>query len=143
VKETAGFFPRVRFAGGDRGVVSGAGAVFVGRESPQLRSGHRDIGGAGAVARAAGGARPRQDPAGCGPGRGTRAELDGLEEQLVKQLDQVRAEWDEFAVAERVLARMSKQVAGDRAASAPMTESDGTNEAPWESDSLSAATHRS
>jgi len=44
-----------------------------------------------------------------------RAELDGLEEQLVKQLDQVRAERDELAVAERVLARMSEQIAGERA----------------------------
>jgi hypothetical protein len=47
------------------------------------------------------------------------AELDSLEEQLVKQLDQVRAERDELAVAERVLARMSEQIAGERAAVAP------------------------
>ncbi|MFJ8311094.1 MULTISPECIES: hypothetical protein [unclassified Streptomyces] len=30
-----------------------------------------------------------------------RAELDGLEEQLVKQLEQVRTERDELAVADR------------------------------------------
>src|SRR5689334_11368801 len=44
-----------------------------------------------------------------------RAELDELEEQLVKQLGQVRAERDELAVAERVLARMGEQIAGERA----------------------------
>ncbi|MEU9617284.1 hypothetical protein AB0D56_38095 [Streptomyces sp. NPDC048209] len=48
-----------------------------------------------------------------------RAELDGLEEQLVKQLDQVRAERDELAVAERVLTRMGEQIAGERAAGMP------------------------
>ncbi|WP_405682225.1 hypothetical protein [Streptomyces sp. NBC_01238] len=48
-----------------------------------------------------------------------RAELNGLEEQLVKRLDQVRAERNELAVAERVLARVSEQIAGERAASAP------------------------
>ncbi|MFI1020025.1 hypothetical protein [Streptomyces olivaceus] len=48
-----------------------------------------------------------------------RAELDELEEQLVKQLDQVRAERDELAVAERVLARIGDQIAGDRAVIAP------------------------
>ena len=48
-----------------------------------------------------------------------RAELDELEEQLAKQLDQVRAERDELAVAERVLARMGEQIAGERAAVAP------------------------
>ncbi|MEU6018295.1 hypothetical protein ABZ826_31000 [Streptomyces sp. NPDC047515] len=31
-----------------------------------------------------------------------RAELDELEEQLAKQLDQARAERDELAIAERV-----------------------------------------
>ncbi|WP_327416068.1 hypothetical protein [Streptomyces sp. NBC_01233] len=36
-----------------------------------------------------------------------RAELDGLEEQLVKQLAEVRAERDEPAVAERVWQRKS------------------------------------
>jgi hypothetical protein len=50
-----------------------------------------------------------------------RAELDGLQERLVKQLDQVRAERDELAVAERVLARLSEQIAGERAALAPVS----------------------
>ncbi|MET8563509.1 hypothetical protein ABZV75_24065 [Streptomyces flaveolus] len=40
-----------------------------------------------------------------------RAELDDLEEQLTKQLAEVRAERDELAVAERVLERMSEQLA--------------------------------
>jgi hypothetical protein len=40
-----------------------------------------------------------------------RAELRELEEQLVKQLDQVRAEQEELAVAERVVARMAEQFA--------------------------------
>lgn len=44
-----------------------------------------------------------------------RAELDGLEEQLVKQLAEVRAERDELAVAERVWQRMSEQLADERA----------------------------
>ncbi len=44
-----------------------------------------------------------------------RAELDGLEEQLVKQLSEVRAERDELAVAERVWQRMSEQLADERA----------------------------
>ncbi len=48
-----------------------------------------------------------------------RAELDELEEQLVKQLDEVKAERDELAVAERVLTRMSGRTAGERAAVAP------------------------
>ncbi|SNT60144.1 hypothetical protein [Actinacidiphila glaucinigra] len=48
-----------------------------------------------------------------------RAELGGLEEQLVKQLDLVRAERDELAVAERFLARMSELIAGVRTAVAP------------------------
>ncbi|WP_157881320.1 hypothetical protein [Streptomyces phaeochromogenes] len=39
-----------------------------------------------------------------------RAELDELEEQLAKQLAEVRAERDELAVAERVLERMSEQL---------------------------------
>jgi hypothetical protein len=40
-----------------------------------------------------------------------RAELDGLEEQLVKQLEEIQAERDELAVAIRVLERMSEQIA--------------------------------
>ncbi|MFE4337333.1 hypothetical protein ACFRQM_51065 [Streptomyces sp. NPDC056831] len=48
-----------------------------------------------------------------------RAELDGLEEQLAKQLAEVRAEQDELAVAERVLERVSEQLADERASAAP------------------------
>lgn len=44
-----------------------------------------------------------------------RAELDELEEQLAKQLAEVRAERDELAVAERV----SEQLAEERASAAP------------------------
>jgi hypothetical protein len=44
-----------------------------------------------------------------------RAELDELEEQLANQLAEVRAERDELAVAEKVLERMSKQLAEERA----------------------------
>ncbi|MEV7189747.1 hypothetical protein AB0O11_37125, partial [Kitasatospora sp. NPDC093102] len=47
------------------------------------------------------------------------AELDELEEQLVKQLDEVKAEREELAVAERVLTRMSERTAGERAAVVP------------------------
>jgi hypothetical protein len=50
-----------------------------------------------------------------------RAELDELEEQLVKQLAQVRAERDELAVAERVWQRMAEQLAAETKASAPPT----------------------
>ncbi|MEU5083080.1 MULTISPECIES: hypothetical protein, partial [Streptomyces] len=49
-----------------------------------------------------------------------RVELDELEEQLNKQLAEVRAEHDELAAAERVLERMSEQLAEERAALAPM-----------------------
>ncbi|WP_381802743.1 hypothetical protein [Streptomyces niveus] len=48
-----------------------------------------------------------------------RAELDELEEQPAKQLAEVRAERDELAVAERVLERMSAQLADERASVAP------------------------
>ncbi|MFF4398489.1 hypothetical protein [Streptomyces sp. NPDC001480] len=47
------------------------------------------------------------------------AELDELEEQLAKQLVEVRAERDELAVAERVLDRASEQLADERASAAP------------------------
>ncbi|WP_308314243.1 hypothetical protein [Streptomyces sp. GbtcB7] len=43
-----------------------------------------------------------------------RAELDELEEQLAKQLAEVRAERDELAVAERVFERVSEQLANER-----------------------------
>ncbi|MFJ2022121.1 hypothetical protein [Streptomyces nodosus] len=48
------------------------------------------------------------------------AELDELEELLVKQLAEVRAERDELAVAERVLERVSEQLADEHASAAPM-----------------------
>ncbi|MEU2674949.1 hypothetical protein ABZ622_40265 [Streptomyces sp. NPDC007164] len=48
-----------------------------------------------------------------------RAELDDLEEQLVKQLAEVRAEREDLAAAERVLTRMGEQAAAERAATAP------------------------
>lgn len=50
-----------------------------------------------------------------------RAELDGLEEQLVKQLEEVRSERDELAVALRVLERMNEQITEERAATAPVS----------------------
>ncbi|MFD9427719.1 MULTISPECIES: hypothetical protein [unclassified Streptomyces] len=49
-----------------------------------------------------------------------RAELGEVEEQLAKQLAEVRAERDELAVAERVLERMAGQLAEERASAAPM-----------------------
>lgn len=49
------------------------------------------------------------------------AELDELEEQLVAQLDRVRAERDEPAVAERVWQRMAEQPAAESAAAEPPT----------------------
>ncbi|MFJ1708866.1 enoyl-CoA hydratase/isomerase family protein [Kitasatospora sp. NPDC088346] len=49
-----------------------------------------------------------------------RAELNELEEQLAKQLDQVRTEQEELAVAERVLARMAEQFAAAAVAPAEM-----------------------
>ncbi|MER5699636.1 hypothetical protein ABT255_60765 [Streptomyces mirabilis] len=48
-----------------------------------------------------------------------RAELDELDEHLVRQLDEVKAGRDELTVAERVLTRMSERTAGERAAVAP------------------------
>ncbi|MEU8921467.1 hypothetical protein AB0D10_11115 [Kitasatospora sp. NPDC048545] len=44
-----------------------------------------------------------------------RAALDELEDQLVKQLGQVRVERDELAVAERVWQRMAEQLAAETA----------------------------
>ncbi|MFF1648629.1 hypothetical protein [Streptomyces sp. NPDC058240] len=49
-----------------------------------------------------------------------RAELDELEERLAKELAEARAERDELAVAERVLERVSKQLADERASAAPV-----------------------
>ncbi|WP_333738843.1 hypothetical protein [Streptomyces sp. IBSBF 2806] len=48
-----------------------------------------------------------------------RAELDELEKQLAKRLAEVRAERDELAVAERVLDRVSEQLADERVSAAP------------------------
>jgi hypothetical protein len=48
-----------------------------------------------------------------------RAELDVLEEQLVKQLAEVRCEHDELVVAERVVQRISEQGFGEYASLAP------------------------
>ncbi len=44
-----------------------------------------------------------------------RAELDACEEQLTKQLEQVRVERDELVVAERVWARISEQIVAGHA----------------------------
>ncbi|WP_438296236.1 hypothetical protein [Streptomyces sp. HUAS TT7] len=49
-----------------------------------------------------------------------RAELDELEERLAKQLAEVRAERHELAVAERVLERVSEELAGERVSAAPV-----------------------
>jgi len=48
-----------------------------------------------------------------------RAELDEIEDRLVKQLEEVRAERDELAVAERVWQRMAEQLAAETAAAEP------------------------
>jgi hypothetical protein len=48
-----------------------------------------------------------------------RAELDLLEEQLVKQLAEVRSERDELVVAERVVQRISEQGFGEYLSLAP------------------------
>ncbi|MEU2027137.1 hypothetical protein ABZ565_34175 [Streptomyces sp. NPDC016469] len=49
-----------------------------------------------------------------------RAELDELEEQLARQLAEVRAERDELAVAERVFERMTRQLAEERPSAGPV-----------------------
>ncbi|MFH8842080.1 hypothetical protein [Streptomyces sp. NPDC017868] len=49
-----------------------------------------------------------------------RADLDEPEEQLAKQLAEVRAERDELAVAESVLERMTGQLAEERASARPV-----------------------
>ncbi|MFE7427923.1 hypothetical protein [Streptomyces sp. NPDC057545] len=51
-----------------------------------------------------------------------RTELDELEAQLAKQLTEVRAERDELAVAERVLERMTGQIAEERASIGPVPD---------------------
>ncbi|WP_181382834.1 hypothetical protein [Streptomyces sp. CG 926] len=50
-----------------------------------------------------------------------RAELDALEEQLAKQLAEVRTEREELSAAERVFTRLSAQIADERAAAMPPT----------------------
>ncbi|MDG9728757.1 MULTISPECIES: hypothetical protein [unclassified Streptomyces] len=49
-----------------------------------------------------------------------RAELEELEEQLASRLVEVRGERDELAVAERVLERMTGQLAEERSSDRPM-----------------------
>jgi hypothetical protein len=51
-----------------------------------------------------------------------RAELDAAEEQLVKQLAEVRCERDELVVAERVVQRISEPGFGEYASLAPPPE---------------------
>lgn len=48
-----------------------------------------------------------------------RAELDELDDRLVKQLDQVTAERDELAAAERAWQRMAEQLTAEQTAAAP------------------------
>ncbi|WP_405783563.1 hypothetical protein [Streptomyces sp. NBC_00859] len=48
-----------------------------------------------------------------------RAELDDLKAQLTKQLAAVRSERDELSEAERVLERVSEEIAGERASVSP------------------------
>jgi hypothetical protein len=50
-----------------------------------------------------------------------RAELDVLEEQSVSQVAEVRAERDERAVAEKVLARFDRQAMPERPVSTPVS----------------------
>ncbi|MEU6895531.1 hypothetical protein ABZ934_27900 [Streptomyces sp. NPDC046557] len=49
-----------------------------------------------------------------------RPKLDEREEQLADQLAEVRAERDELAVVERVLERMTRQLAEERSSARPM-----------------------
>lgn len=55
----------------------------------------------------------------CWNGSPCGAKPDELEEQLLKQLAEVPAERDELAVAERVLERVSEQIADERASASP------------------------
>lgn len=50
-----------------------------------------------------------------------RAELGEVEERLVKQLEEVRAERDELAVAERVWRRMHEQITEEHRVVAPVS----------------------
>lgn len=59
-----------------------------------------------------------------------RAELDELEEKLAKQLAEVRVERDELAVAERLLERMTGQLAEERSSARPMPGQAGGHPPP-------------
>ncbi|WP_405541319.1 hypothetical protein OG478_02215 [Streptomyces phaeochromogenes] len=50
-----------------------------------------------------------------------RSELDALAEELTKRLQEVQVEWDELAVAERVLNRLAEQARADAGALAPVS----------------------
>jgi hypothetical protein len=50
-----------------------------------------------------------------------RSELDALTEELAKQLQEVQAERDELAIAERVLNRLAEQTRADAGAVAPVS----------------------
>lgn len=50
-----------------------------------------------------------------------RSELDALAEELAKQLQEVQAERDELAIAERVLSRLAEQARADAGAVAPLS----------------------
>jgi hypothetical protein len=50
-----------------------------------------------------------------------RSELDALAEELTKQLQEVQAERDELAIAERVLNRLAEQDRADAEAVAPVS----------------------
>ncbi|MFD8216807.1 hypothetical protein ACFV2U_24420, partial [Streptomyces sp. NPDC059697] len=49
-----------------------------------------------------------------------RSELDALAEELAKQLQEVQAERDELAIAERVLNRLAEQALADAGTVAPV-----------------------
>ncbi|MFE5373019.1 hypothetical protein [Streptomyces mirabilis] len=59
-----------------------------------------------------------------------RSELDGLEEQLAKQLEGVHAARDELVVAEKVPARLREKVAAAQATTAPVSAQVGGSGAP-------------
>ncbi|WP_327346966.1 hypothetical protein [Streptomyces europaeiscabiei] len=50
-----------------------------------------------------------------------RSKLDALAEELAKQLQEVQAERDELAIAERVLNRLAEQARADAGAVAPVS----------------------
>ncbi|MER5801288.1 hypothetical protein [Streptomyces mirabilis] len=59
-----------------------------------------------------------------------RSELDGLEEQLAKHLEEVHDERDVLVVAEQVPARLSEKVAAAQATTAPVSAQVGGSGAP-------------